>query len=177
MPDNHPNPAPRNRLTWPATPTPDEPVPPRGTSPTGRASRRTVLMRGAHLWALSCLSTLPGVPRDSRFDSGPASVRNTGREHLRTPARLTELRQLAQQAPIDVLHANWLAFVDDFARVYPQDPVLPRGIARLANHVLTQPALADRRTLATSLAQVVELGEPSLRVALAAHARALRRIG
>jgi hypothetical protein len=71
---------------------------------------------------------------------------------------------------------RWLYFLDAYSNSYRNDSVLPRGVARLCEHTLRSTSIPDRRTVAASLAQVIEKGEPSLRQLLGERVEQLRRV-
>lgn len=145
------------------------PVPKPPSVPT----RRAFLVAGATFCAGLGLGGACGYAVGVGRGAGPA-----GEEELPTTgnAELDELRRLAVQAPIEELVEKWLYFLDSFAQHYRRDEVLPRGVARLADHVLATPGLPQRRAFATAIAQVIELAEASVQDELSSRAVALRKL-
>ena len=80
---------------------------------------------------------------------------------------LDELRRLALTAPIEELAAHWLDFGDIYATSYRNDAYLSTGIERLVDYVIETPEVDPRHMLARVLAQIIQLGEPSLQQRLA----------
>ena len=91
-------------------------------------------------------------------------------------AELDELRRLAVKAPIEELVEQWIYFIDLYSMDYRKDPVLPKGVERLATFAETTPGFDQRRVLARALIDVISRGEPSLRTALEHKIPTLDRI-
>ena len=89
---------------------------------------------------------------------------------------LDELHRLAVDAPIDELASRWVYFVDAFGTSYREDPILPEGMARLCEHVLSQPSLEGRALMALSLSQAIERAEPAAMSRLDGFLPALREV-
>jgi len=123
------------------------------------ATRSALLLSGGALAV--ALSLLNGCQPVTQSRTGAQTLTQT----LPAPsgnAELDELRRLAIAAPIEELVAHWLDFGDVFATSYRHDVYLPTGIERLVDHVIKTPEVDQRHMLARVLAQIIQLGEPSL---------------
>lgn len=89
---------------------------------------------------------------------------------------LDELRRLAVKAPIAELIEKRLVFLNSLTKSYPKDEVLWKGASRLADAVLGNRPISDRRLFSRFLAQVIEQGDPLFTQALLPRVRDLRRV-
>jgi len=71
-------------------------------------------------------------------------------------AELDELRRLAVKAPVEELMGKATVFLDFLRGTYRSDPILWSGADRIANEVINNSGLPNRRVLATWLAQLIE---------------------
>lgn len=89
---------------------------------------------------------------------------------------LDELRRLAVQAPMRELNEFRVGFLREFSNHYRNDQVLWRGVERLCKEVIARTDYPNRKTAATLLAQVIELGEPGLNKMLGGMVPTLRSL-
>ncbi|HEX5050327.1 MAG TPA: hypothetical protein VFZ65_01015 [Planctomycetota bacterium] len=89
---------------------------------------------------------------------------------------LDELRRLAVKAPIEELVELRMTFLHFQSTVYRKDAVLWRGFERLCDVLLRDPAFPDRKIIAHTMAQTIELASPEVREAQATRLRELRSI-
>ncbi|MBL9075878.1 MAG: hypothetical protein JNL08_00155 [Planctomycetes bacterium] len=89
---------------------------------------------------------------------------------------LVELRRLAVDAPIEELIARRLVFLRCATVSYRTDTVLWRGIERLCDAVVRDPAFPDRRLSGRLLAQIIEYAEPEFQRAHAHRVADLRAL-
>lgn len=89
---------------------------------------------------------------------------------------LDELRRLAVKAPIAELIEKRLVFLNSLTKNYPKDEILWKGASRLADAVLANRPISDRRLFSRFLAQVIEQGDPLFTKALQPRVRDLRRV-
>ena len=142
--------------------------------PPSIPTRRAFLVAGGTL-----LAGL-GVGAASGYAAAASAAGQDGEQATRygdPSARiLDELHRLAVDAPIDELVARWIYFVDSFGTNYREDPILPEGMARLCESVLTEPSLDGRALMALSLSQAIERAEPEAAARLDAFLPALREV-
>ena len=91
-------------------------------------------------------------------------------------AELDELRRLAIKAPIEELAGKWLYFTDMYASTYRKDEHLGTGLERLANYVIANEAIEQRKLIARSLSQAIKKAEPQLQDRLESQAMQLDRV-
>ena len=91
-------------------------------------------------------------------------------------ADLDELRRLAVKAPIEELVKHRLVFVNATFADYPKDATLWKGINRLAEFVLSDSAMDDKRKFANALAGVIEQADIAVSRELRQLAPKLRRV-
>lgn len=91
-------------------------------------------------------------------------------------ADLDELRRLAVKAPIEELVKHRLVFVNATFADYPKDATLWKGIGRLAEFVLSDSAMDDKRKFAIALAGVIEQADIAVSRDLRQLAPKLRRV-
>lgn len=139
-------------------------------------SRRRALVSGASLFGALVLAPKLTTPWLSASrcaaDDSPRDADEASRVDL------AGMRELARHTPIDQLRTRWLELCEACGRRFRDDRQLRIGLERLARDLLheSRPADANARLRADAIAQVIELGEPGLRVQFAPWAQALRRL-
>lgn len=137
--------------------------------------RRAFLFAGATFFAGAAIGGGGGFVLGL---SGPAK-RGAGSEVEVGPdldEELEELHRLAVRAPIEELLEFRLAFLQCLIIEHHRDPVLWRGVDRLAEAVLRGVEIPERRLFAGWLAQVIERGDPEFSQRARAYVVELRRI-
>jgi len=134
-------------------------------------TRRAFMLGGTLFAAGLSLGGACGYAIGSRRTEGGEEVEvSTG------DADLDELRRLAVKAPIEELVKHRLVFVNATFADYPKDATLWKGIGRLAEFVLSDFAMDDRRKFAAALAGVIEQADIVVSRDLRQLAPKLRRV-
>lgn len=147
------------------------PKPPTGSVPT----RRAFLFAGAAFLGGAVLGTACGYSLGAAANTPSAPAEppeppSTGNREL------DELRRLAIKAPIDELVGQQKMFLLMVTQTYRRDHVLWQGVARLAEELLTNASIPERRLVAHWLAQVIEQGDADFTASLRSRAPELRKV-
>lgn len=89
---------------------------------------------------------------------------------------LDELRRLAVQAPLEQLMEHHLVFLDAKSRDYSSDPVLWKGVIRIADAVLVDETIENRRAVVGFLLQTLENGNPPSDIGAESRIQQLRKL-
>lgn len=134
-------------------------------------TRRAFLLGGAMFASGLSLGGACGYAIGSRRAEPAAEVEESSGD-----ADLDELRRLAVKAPIEELVKHRLVFVNATFADYPKDATLWKGIGRLAEFVLSDSAMDDKRKFANALAGVIEQADIAVSRDLRQLAPKLRRV-
>lgn len=126
---------------------------PRPTMP----SRRAFLWMGLAFAGGSVLGTACGYSmRSAVAAERPVSATAGAEPEVTGDSTLDELHRLAVAAPIEELMDRAVGFVGNATQDYPGDPVLWRGMGRIAEQLVRDPKAPSRRALGRVVAQAIE---------------------
>ena len=135
-------------------------VAPAKQKPPALSRRAFLLAGGAFALGLGSGGAC-GYALGARKAAEPAANEPDATAQLPPPsgdAELDELRRLAVVAPIEELVAQRDAFTDLLVKQHHDDDVLWKGLDRLVEQVLADPAFPQRRIFAAWLRQIIENG-------------------
>ncbi len=107
-----------------------------------------------------------GVPVDANAKASDGGAPGDGELKPSGDVELDELRRLAVKAPIEELLERRQVFVELVRRSYRKDPVLWRGMHRLATALVRDSSIPQRRVFARVMAQVIEQADQGVASAL-----------
>jgi hypothetical protein len=131
-------------------------IPHLAAAPCSKALRRALQTLGGVLaiGLVSACSSSPATEGPTRSDDEAIALQPTG------DVELDALQRLAVKASIDELCERAVLFISCRVTDYPSDPILWRGIARLAHEIVDNPARSLHHTTIAVVAGQIEHGSP-----------------
>jgi hypothetical protein len=148
--------------------------------PPSMPTRRAFLLAGGTFAIGSVLGAACGYSAGvERAKAAPTDAAAPGVEEDLKPSgdvELDELRRLAVKAPIEELMARANLLVACVRAEYKHDAILWRGVERVADALIAGASVPGAPVFPRFVAQVIEVGDPSLTKNLRPKIQALRQL-